>query len=145
MKVIDATRNSARPLWRSWRRRLQGAITRTIASSTPRETWRRELPALDRAADAAMRAQLEHQYHEHGRDADNETINAFREGRAEAEALMAATMGPKRCVQILVHAGVDFERAMQLLEAVGPDATKAIGFADVIDIVVLDEEARGAS
>jgi hypothetical protein len=146
MIVIDGRRDPARAAWRSWRRRLQGAISRTLASSTPAETWSQALPALNAAADAAKRAQLAHQFHQHGRDSDDDMLTRICAGRVEPEAIVAATMGPKRCVQILMHAGVDFDRAFRLVERVGASVSAALAFADVPSVVVLDDEGeRGAA
>lgn len=145
--VIDATRDHSRPMWRAWRRRLHGAIARTLISSTPRETWSQSLPALAAAAEKAMRAGIAHEFHSRGRDMmpDSE-YEGIRAQRAEIEPMIAAVMGPRRCAQILERAGIDLDRAARLLELVGPSVSDALAFLDVVDVVMLDGgSARGAA
>jgi len=146
MIVVDTTRrNPARAAWRSWRRRLQGVLTRTLASAAPLETWTQAVPTLNAAAEAAMRAQLEHEYHARGRSMPAGAYEALRDERAKVQPIVAVTMGPQRCVEILCYAGVDFPRALRLLEVVGAAVSEVIAFADVIDVVLLDDESRGAA
>jgi hypothetical protein len=145
MKVIDARRNPARAAWRVWRRRLQGVVMRTLASAAPREAWSASLPALAAAAEAARRAQLAHEHHRRGRDMDAAAYDSVRAERSKIEPVIAAIMGPRRCVQILGIAGVDLERAMRLLELVGPSVSEALAFTDVVDVMLLDDDRRGAA
>jgi hypothetical protein len=147
MKVIDATRDRSRPLWRAWRRRLHGAIARTLTSSAPVETWRASLPALANAAETAMRANLEYEFHSRGREMmPRSEYEGIREQRAELEPVIASVMGPKRIAAILDRAGVDIERTARLLELVGTSVADALAFLEVMDVVMLDDgSARGAA
>ena len=146
MNVIDATRDHSRPLWRAWRRRLHGAIARTLISSSPRETWRKELPALLTAAEAARRAALQHEMHQHRRDPDPAWLDETAVLRVDAEEYAGATMMIGRAVYILGVSGIDRDRAMRLCADVGPAVVAALAWLDVVDVVMLgDEGARGAA
>jgi hypothetical protein len=143
--VVDATKSPERAAWRAWRRRLQGAVTRTLASPTPAATWKEALPSLNAAAERAVRLAHEHEFHVRGRSTTPTMFNEVLAERAQAQELVALIMGPKRCVQILYTAGVSFERAMQLLELVGPAVADALAFADVFNVIRLEDETRGAA
>lgn len=145
MIIVDARRDRTQQPWRRWRRRLHGAVERALRSPTPATTWRAELPALAAAGEQAMRATLDQKLLEHGRDPEAAWVQRHRAVRAEAEVIVAATMGPARAAKLLAAAGIDLDRAMRLVELVGPAVADAVAFLDVLDVLQLDGRVRGAA
>jgi len=145
MIVVDATTEAAQRLWRSWRRRLHGAVTRTLSSASRAETWRASLPALHDAEVRAVREQLRKQHHGYGRDVTEERIDDIIADQEAGKHIAAATMRPARACALLVEAGIDRPRAIELVMSLGTAVIEAIAFLEVVTLVELDDTARGAA
>jgi hypothetical protein len=143
VKVIDARRDTARPLWRRWKGRLRGAITATITSATPAETWAAQLPVLAADARRARRASLLLELRRAGRDPDQAWLDSQEAQRERAVQLLQ--LDAERVGALLVVVGVQPEMAGRLLHVVPLEiVAAAVSWIDVIDLVVLDD-ARGAA
>jgi hypothetical protein len=146
VKVIDARRDPSQPIWRKWKRCTHGAVVCTLAAPSPRQAWARALPRLSKIADDGMRLAAEHQFHLRGSEMQPAAYESVREQRAQIVPVIAETMEEWRIADLLGRAGVDLERAVRLIDAVGAEAAaQAVAFLDVIDVLLLDDEARGAA
>lgn len=143
---VDTTKKPRRSASRAFCRRLLGTVDRALRSSTPTATWREATPALAIAADKAHRELLVAEMHRHGRDPDDDWLDAHLADRAKAVAIAAATMSPATAVHILERTGVEINRAVKAVVAVGPAIADTIAWLSVVDLLVIDDaDQRGAA
>lgn len=145
LHFIDATRDQVRPLLRRWRGQLRGAVVSALASPSPREAWAKSLPGLTAASRRLARMMVVEELSRHGRDPDSAWLREAETARSNAERIAALMMGPARAAKLLVAEGIDLDRAMRLVVAVGPRVADAVAWLDVLDVITLDQTRRGAA